>query len=95
MAFGGTVGDNWRDWIANLRWIIPFHNDEYTKVVKEFCPAFVCALLKRIEDQPLLLTNEVDRDLDPPDRVNPGFYGRKARVNKGRAVFGDLTRLRR
>jgi hypothetical protein len=56
VTFGGTVADNWRDWIANLRWIIPFHNDEYTKVVKDFCPAFVCALLKRIsvsEDQNL------------------------------------------
>jgi hypothetical protein len=47
VAFGGTVADNWQDWITNLRWIIPFHNDEYTKVVKDFCPAFVSALSKK------------------------------------------------
>ena len=41
VAFGGTVFSNWKDWLANLRWFIPIHNDEYTAVVTEFGPAFV------------------------------------------------------
>ncbi len=50
VAFGGTVFTNWKDWIANLRWFIPIHDDEYTAVVKLFGPAFVTEFEKRKND---------------------------------------------
>ncbi len=40
VAFGGTVFDNAKDWLSNLRWFIPYHDDEYTQVVRTFAPAF-------------------------------------------------------
>ena len=40
ITFGGTVLGNEKDWISNLRWFIPFHEDEYTKTVQVFNPAF-------------------------------------------------------
>lgn len=40
VAFGGTVFDNAKDWLSNLRWFIPHHDDEYTLVVRTFAPAF-------------------------------------------------------
>ncbi|MGH8325940.1 MAG: hypothetical protein ACRET2_04170, partial [Steroidobacteraceae bacterium] len=36
VAFGGTVFDNQKDWLSNLRWFIPHHKDEYTQVVHTF-----------------------------------------------------------
>jgi hypothetical protein len=51
VAFGGTEATNRRDWRANLRWFIPFRNDEYTETVKEFGPAFVRQYL-RLKQQP-------------------------------------------
>lgn len=36
VAFGGTVFDNEKDWLSNLRWFIPHHEDEYTQVVHTF-----------------------------------------------------------
>ena len=47
VAFGGTVFTNARDWLANLRWFIPWHDDEYTKVVREVGPAFVQEFARR------------------------------------------------
>ena len=41
VAFGGTVFNNDKDWVSNLRWFIPFHEDEYTTAVKYFTPEFV------------------------------------------------------
>ena len=40
VTFGGTVVGNGKDWISNLRWFIPFHEDEYTETVHLFNPAF-------------------------------------------------------
>jgi hypothetical protein len=40
VTFGGTVVGNEKDWISNLRWFIPFHEDEYTETVQLFNPAF-------------------------------------------------------
>jgi pimeloyl-ACP methyl ester carboxylesterase len=40
VTFGGTVVGNGKDWISNLRWFIPFHEDEYTETVQLFNPAF-------------------------------------------------------
>jgi len=40
VAFGGTVFNNEKDWLSNLRWFIPGHQDEYTQVVQTFAPAF-------------------------------------------------------
>ena len=40
IAFGGTVFTDLRDWLSNLRWFIPWHEDEYTQVVRTFGPAF-------------------------------------------------------
>jgi hypothetical protein len=41
VAFGGTVFDDPKDWLSNLRWFIPWHDDEYTLVVRAFAPAFI------------------------------------------------------
>ncbi len=40
VAFGGTVATSGKDWKSNLRWFLPFHDDEYTQIVKNFGPAF-------------------------------------------------------
>jgi hypothetical protein len=40
VAFGGTVFDNEKDWLSNLRWFIPHHKDEYTQVVHTFVQLF-------------------------------------------------------
>jgi hypothetical protein len=40
VAFGGTVFNNEKDWISNLRWFTPDPNDEYSQVVRTFAPAF-------------------------------------------------------
>jgi hypothetical protein len=40
VTFGGTDPKNIRDWIANFRWFIPDHDDEYTLVVRDFGTAF-------------------------------------------------------
>ena len=43
VAFGGTEFSNWRDWKSNFRWFIrrSRRDDEYSKIVNEFGPAFV------------------------------------------------------
>ena len=40
VAFGGTVFTNIKDWRANLRWFLPYQDDEYTLIVKGFGLAF-------------------------------------------------------
>lgn len=40
VAFGGTVLDNEKDWLSNLRWFIPHHRDEYTQVVSTLVQPF-------------------------------------------------------
>jgi hypothetical protein len=50
VTFGGTVFKSGKDWKSNLRWFIPFHNDEYTELVKKFAPAFVNEFAKRKEE---------------------------------------------
>jgi hypothetical protein len=40
VAFGGTVFNNKKDWLSNLRWFMPWHPDEYTVLVRKFAPAF-------------------------------------------------------
>jgi len=47
VAFGGTEFSDLRDWLANLRWFIPWHEDQYTVVVKGFGPAFVNEYIKK------------------------------------------------
>jgi hypothetical protein len=47
VAFGGTVFTSGKDWKANLRWFTPWHNDEYTQIVKLFAPDFVGAFASR------------------------------------------------
>ncbi|HGL6719717.1 hypothetical protein NTJ56_24635 [Burkholderia contaminans] len=41
VTFGGTVFDNPSDWESNLRWFIPWHNDEYTVLVTKVAPDFI------------------------------------------------------
>jgi len=48
VIFGGTVITSLRDWGSNLRWFIPFHEDEYTATVKLFSPLFVKELNEQI-----------------------------------------------
>jgi hypothetical protein len=48
VAFGGTVFTSGKDWVSNLRWFIPWHNDEYTEIVSHFGPDFVKALAIRL-----------------------------------------------
>lgn len=50
VAFGGTVFTNIKDWLANLRWFIPHHKDEYTVIVKGFGKAFEAEYMKRGKD---------------------------------------------
>ncbi|HXR91280.1 MAG TPA: hypothetical protein VN750_13495 [Steroidobacteraceae bacterium] len=40
VAFGGTVFNNEKDWLSNLRWFVPDPNDEYTQVVRTFVGSF-------------------------------------------------------
>lgn len=47
VAFGGTVATSGKDWKSSLRWFIPHHDDEYTKIVNEFGPAFVKEFSRR------------------------------------------------
>jgi len=47
VTFGGTVFDNCKDWRSNLRWFIPFKNDEYTQIVKNVGPGFLEAIKKK------------------------------------------------
>ena len=51
VTFGGTVVGNEKDWISNLRWFIPFHEDEYTETVRIFGPAFAEEFAKDIRGQ--------------------------------------------
>jgi hypothetical protein len=51
VTFGGTVIGNGKDWISNLRWFIPFHQDEYTETVQVFNPAFANEFLSNIRGQ--------------------------------------------
>jgi len=46
VSFGGTVLDNEKDWLSNLRWFIPDPRDEYTQVVRTFVGPF-CAEYRR------------------------------------------------
>lgn len=46
VSFGGTVFDNEKDWLSNLRWFIPDPRDEYTQVVRTFVGPF-CAEYRR------------------------------------------------
>ena len=48
VAFAGTVFTNVKDWLSNLRWFIPFHEDEYTETVHVFGPAFVSEFITNI-----------------------------------------------
>jgi hypothetical protein len=50
VAFGGTVFGNRNDWLANLRWFIPSHKDQYTQVVEIFGPAFVEEFRRRLQE---------------------------------------------
>jgi Lipase (class 3) len=52
VAFGGTEFSDWRDWLANLRWFMPWHEDQYTVVVKGFGPAFVNEYVKKRDSDP-------------------------------------------
>jgi len=48
VAFGGTVATSGKDWLSNLRWLIPipFRKDEYTEVVTTLAPSFSAEYLK-------------------------------------------------
>jgi hypothetical protein len=48
VAFGGTVFTNVKDWLSNLRWFVPFHEDEYTETVHIFGPSFVEEFVTKI-----------------------------------------------
>ncbi|WP_273822968.1 MULTISPECIES: hypothetical protein [Pseudomonas] len=41
VAFGGTVFKSGKDWKSNLRWFTFKVDDEYTRLVRDFAPAFV------------------------------------------------------
>jgi hypothetical protein len=47
VTFGGTVARDWRDWLSDFRWFIPFHRDEYTKIVEEVGGNFLNAFHER------------------------------------------------
>ena len=41
VGFAGTNPKKLQDWIANFRWFIPIHDDEYTQIIGTFGPKFV------------------------------------------------------
>src|ERR1700732_1226062 len=41
VAFGGTVARNPKDWVSDIRWFIPHHNDQYTRIVDTLGTAFI------------------------------------------------------
>lgn len=41
VAFGGTEFKSGKDWISNFRWLTFKVDDEYTRLVRDFAPAFV------------------------------------------------------
>jgi hypothetical protein len=47
VAFGGTEFKSGKDWKSNFRWITFKVEDEYTRLVKDFGPAFVEEFSKR------------------------------------------------
>jgi len=50
VAFGGTVFTSHDDWLANLRWFVPWHTDAYTHVVEQLGPAFARRYAERLTD---------------------------------------------
>jgi len=40
VAFGGTDAKYIEDWVADFRWFIPFHNDQYTQIIEKVAPQF-------------------------------------------------------
>jgi pimeloyl-ACP methyl ester carboxylesterase len=57
VAFGGTDPRNLSDWISNFRWLIPFHDDEYTVVVKDIVGAIQAELQRLITQEGLSADN--------------------------------------
>jgi len=50
VAFGGTIFRSGKDWKSNLRWFLPFHEGEYTEIVRVFDPAFVSGFTRRARE---------------------------------------------
>jgi hypothetical protein len=50
IVFGGALFTSRDDWLANLRWFIPWHIDAYTQVVERLGPAFVRRYAERLMD---------------------------------------------
>lgn len=48
VTFGGTDPKDIQDWLANFRWLIPFHDDQYTLVVKDFGKVFDAEYQRRL-----------------------------------------------
>jgi Lipase (class 3) len=47
VTFGGTMFRNKMDWLANFRWFMPGHVDEYTLTQIQFAKAFAGQCIKR------------------------------------------------
>ena len=76
VAFGGTVFTSGKDWLSNLRWFFPWHEDEYTEIVSRFSPDFVKSLAKRI-------------DAGSPN--NPDYWGKIRIYSTGHSLGGGLA----
>ncbi|MGH7356578.1 MAG: lipase family protein [Candidatus Rokuibacteriota bacterium] len=50
VVFRGTEFTSWKDWVSNLRWFIPWHQDQYTLVSKKVGQQFVDRLVDRRPD---------------------------------------------
>jgi len=51
VTFGGTVFNNLSDWESNLRWFIPWHNDEYTVLVTKVAPDFIDTFKRHVANR--------------------------------------------
>ena len=47
IVFRGTVPSKWRSWVADFRWFIPFHDDQYTLAAGKLAGKFADELAVR------------------------------------------------
>ncbi len=48
IVFRGTVPSKWKTWLADFRWFIPHHQDQYTVAAKQLAQDFAEQVAKRI-----------------------------------------------
>lgn len=54
IVFRGTVPSKWQTWVADFRWLIPLHEDQYTVAAENLAKDFAIEVGKRIANGSLL-----------------------------------------